>query len=123
MPENLDGSPAQKSVTTIHPLVPRVAAVAVPILAAIALLVGGRDLAEAILLWGAVILLFLGVSALSAYMLTTGQFPPRMSKDAVDLSADVVDETGKSLDLVKGSVLELAERIERIEAHLGMEDE
>ena len=56
-------------------------------------------------------------------MLTTGQFPPRMPRDAVELPADEVKETGQSLDLIQQSVSELAERVERIEGHLGIEDE
>jgi len=123
MSEKPGGSPAQKSVTTIDPWVPRIAALVIPVLAGAAILVGGLHFAKELLVWGAVILLFLAISALLAYMLTTGQFPPRMPRDAVELPADEVKETGQSLDLIQQSVSELAERVERIEGHLGIEDE
>jgi hypothetical protein len=122
MSESPGESPAQKSVTTIRPLIPRIVAVGVPVLAAVSLIIGGRHFGEALLLWGAVSLLFVGICALLAYMLTTGQFPPRMSKSGMDLPVDEIDETGKSLDLVQKTLVEIAERVERIEDHIDIDD-
>jgi hypothetical protein len=114
--------PPQKSGTRIHTHVPRGAAVVIPVAAAVALIAGGRRIGEELLLWGGVVLLLVAVSALLAYMLTTGQYPPRLSKDALELPPDDVEDTGKSLQLVQESVVELAAKVERIEAKLGIED-
>lgn len=48
---------AQKSVTAVHPFVPRCVAIGVPIAATIAVAYGGRDFATTILFWGAVVFL------------------------------------------------------------------
>jgi hypothetical protein len=88
----------------------------------VALLAWGRDLAESLLLWGAVILLFLGIAALLAYVITTGQFPPRLSSKGVDLPPEDVEDTGESLQYVKQTLVEALDRIERIERHLGIDD-
>jgi hypothetical protein len=123
MPETQGRSPAPKSVTRIDPLVPRAAAVAVPIVAVILLVVGGRRLGEFMLLWGVIVLLLLAVSAVLAYMVWNGQFPPRISKEGSDLPAKDVKDTGASLELLQKSLRKIAERVERIEAHAGLEED
>jgi hypothetical protein len=79
-------------------------------------------LARSFLLLGGVVLLFVGLSALLAYMLTTGQYPPRLPRDAVELPADDVEDTGKSLEVVQESLRELAERVEHIEDEVGIRE-
>ena len=111
-----------KSVTRIHPVIPRVAASVVPIACAILLSIGGRRLGELTLLWGGVVLLLLAVSAVLSYMLWNGQFPPRISTGGSDLPAANVRATGESLELLQRSVRDITERVDRVESYVGIED-
>jgi hypothetical protein len=52
-------------------VIPRLGASIIPVTAAILLAIGGRRLGELTLLWGAVVLLLLVVSAIVSYMLET----------------------------------------------------
>jgi hypothetical protein len=108
-------------VTSIHPSIPRLAASAVPVTAAILLSVGGPRLGELTMLWGGVVLLLLAVSAVLSYMLWNGQFPPRISTQGSDLPAEEVRDTAAALDLLETSLLEITEQVRRIESHLGIE--
>jgi hypothetical protein len=108
-------------VTRIHPLVPRIAASVVPVGVAILLSIGGRGFGELTLLWGGVVLLLLGVSAILSYMLWNGQFPPRISTQGSDLPAENVRDTGAAMDLLEASLREIAQRVERIETRVGLE--
>jgi hypothetical protein len=115
------GERRPKSVTRIHPVIPRVAAVVVPISAAILLAFGGRSVAELTLLWGAVVLLLLAVSAILSSMLWNGRFPPRISTQGSDLPDEGVGETGAALELFEASLREIGERVRRIESHIGID--
>ena len=55
-------------------------------------------------------------------MLTPGQFPPRLSKEGIDLPPDEVEGTAESLEALQDTLFEVVDRIERIEAHIGIED-
>jgi hypothetical protein len=111
-----------KSVTRIHPSVPRLATSVVPVAAVILLSVGGRRLGELTLLWGGVVLLLLAVSAIVSYMLWNGQFPPRVSTQGSDLPAgEDVGDTGAAFVLLQGLLREITERVRRIETHVGIE--
>jgi hypothetical protein len=110
-----------KSVSRIHPSIPRLAASVVPVAAAILLAVGGRRLGELTLLWGGVVLLLLAVSALLSYMLWNGQFPPRISPQGADLPAEEAGDTAAALWLLQSSLDEVAERVRRMEDHLGID--
>jgi hypothetical protein len=110
-----------KSVTSIHPSVPRLAASVVPVIVAILFLVGGRRLGELTLLWGGVVLLLLAVSAILSYMLWNGQFPPRISTRGSDLPAEELSDAGAALDLLETSLSEIIGRVRRIESHLDIE--
>jgi hypothetical protein len=96
-----------KSVTRIHPSVPRLAASVVPVAAVILLFIGGPGLGELTLLWGGVVLLLLAVSAIVSYMLWNGQFPPRISTQGSDLPGEDVKETAAALELVEMSLREM----------------
>jgi hypothetical protein len=114
-----DGSP--KSVTRIHPSIPRLAGAVVPISVAILLSIGGRSLGELTMLWGGVVLLLLAVSAVLSYMLWNGQFPPRISPQGSDLPAEDVRNTAAALDFLEMSLREITEQVRRIESHLEIE--
>ena len=111
--------PKQKSSTEIPTWAPRIAAIAIPVAATVAVAVGaGEDL----LLWGGAVLLFVAISALLVYMLTTGQYPPRVSREGVDLPTEDVQDTGKSLELMEEALRELAERLQRVEERVGIDE-
>ena len=110
-----------KSVTRVHPVIPRVAALVVPATAAILLALGGRRFGELTLLWGGVVLLLLAMSAIVSYMLWNGQFPPRISTQGSDLPAGDVKETGAALALLETSLRQITDRVGRIESHVGIE--
>jgi hypothetical protein len=44
-----------------------------------------------------------------------------MPKDAVELPGDEVEDAGKSLDLVQKTLVEIVDRVERIERRLDLE--
>jgi hypothetical protein len=111
-----------RSVTQIHPVIPRVAASSVPITVALLLSVGGRRLGELALLWGGAVLLLLAVSAVLSHMLWNGQFPPRISTQGSDLPVEDVRNTAAALDLLETSLREMGERIRRIEGHVGIDE-
>ena len=112
-----------KSVTRIHPSIPRLAASVVPLTVAILLAVGGRRLGELTLLWGGVVLLLLAVAAILSYMLWNGQFPPRISTQGSDLPPGDLKEAAVSLELLEASFREIGERVRRIESHIGIDGE
>jgi hypothetical protein len=112
-----------KSATRIHPSIPRLGASVVPVTAAILLALGGQRLGELTLLWGAVVLLLLAVSAIVSYMLWNGQFPPRISTQGSDLPAGDLEEAAVSLELLEASLREIGERVSRIESHVEINDE
>ena len=110
-----------KSVTRIHPVVPRAAASVLPLAVVILLSIGGRRLGELTLLWGGVVLLLLAVSAIVSYMLWNGRFPPRISTQGSDLPGEDIEETGAAFELLETSLREITERVGRIESHVGIE--
>ena len=112
-----------KSVTRVHPVIPRVAALVVPVTAAILLVVGGRRFGELTLLWGGVVLLLLAVSAILSYMLWNGQFPPRISTQGSDLPGEDIEEAGAAFELLESSLREIGERVGRIEGYVGIDNE
>jgi hypothetical protein len=78
----------------------------------------GKRGAEFIFLTGGVILLALGVIALVAYMLFAGQFPPRLDRSGVQLPAEDLADTAKSLRYLKDEIAEIRDRIDEHEALL-----
>ena len=111
-----------KSVTSIHPSIPRLVASVVPIIVAILLFVGGRRLGELTLFWGGIVLLLLAVSAVLSYMLWNGQFPPRISTQGSDLPGEDVKETAAALELLETSLREMGDRVRRIESYVGIDE-
>ena len=79
-------------------------------------------MAWALLQWGGVTLLLIALSGLLAYMLTVGRFPPRLSKEGVELPPDEVEGTAEALEAVRDTLFRLVTRIDRLESHVGIED-
>jgi hypothetical protein len=113
----------QQPVTAISPYVARGTAVVVTGVAILVVTVAGADGAQLLILWGAATLVLVAVAGLLGYILTTGQFPPRLTREGVELPPQDVADAGRSLDLVQKTLVELAERLERVEAACGLDDD
>jgi hypothetical protein len=90
-------------------------AVVAPIVAVVVVAVWKRGAAEMVLLTVGVSLSLVASIALVAYMLSTGQFPPRLGRADVQLPAEDVEDTATSLHYLKETLTETINRVDDLE--------
>jgi len=96
-------------------VIPRVAALAVPAAVVAVLLFGGRSALELVAISVVAGFALLAAVALAAYMLATGQFPPRIGRGDVELPPEDIADSGTSLKFLGETVEELADRLEALD--------
>jgi hypothetical protein len=113
-------APSQEPVTVVNRKVARAVAASVALVTVAMVLWNGQDGAELLVLGATAGLLLAATGALLTYILTTGQFPPRMTKEGFDLTVQEVGRLGQSLEALERVVSQLVEKVEALELATGL---